>query len=160
MPTDTEAAAAWLVLADKADEQGLTRIAADRRRIAAELDPPKPVHPDGLYAWVTYTHELYTDGNAYYRALAQYDAEQGEWVMERTRTGASCTVVANNVTKVEPLRVIDDQYVAVPVVTLATKTLVHDAEHLDREFGYGCKSSAVLRAYIEAVEAAQAGDRS
>lgn len=153
MTTDKEAAAAWRTLAEKADEQGLTRLAIERRKIADTIDPPKPTYADGTIAWVTYTHAI-EDGHPY-QALAQYDADENEWVMERTPAGADCTVVGDNVTKVEPLRVLGDNEIALPVVTKVAGQLRDDADQLDASNGYGNPSAAVLRAYAEAVDDAQ-----
>lgn len=112
MPNDKELAEAYrLVKEDWPNASGYTdNVPSVMEKRIDELDPPKPEYPDGLYAWVTYTHQL-GDGHPY-RALAQYDATDGEWVMELANTGVSCAVTGDHVTKVEPLRVLGDDEIA------------------------------------------------
>lgn len=143
MPTDTEAAAAWRVLADQAAQQGLTQLAADRRTIADTLDPPNPTYPDGLYRWD------YSDGWIIY-----VTRRDGAWLDGRGKPDTNVQPQAG--TKITRVRVLDGHHLALPVVTVRADLCRLAAEDMP----IGSATAAVLLAYAAAVDDALAGDRS
>lgn len=112
MTTDKEAAAAYRLLADYRDKKiwecGVDKSqTADRyRKIADELDPPKPTWPNYTVAYVT------TQGGG--KALARYDAVDREWECSWSKYNAADAIIfEDDVVKVEPLRVLGDDEIAV-----------------------------------------------
>lgn len=109
--TPAEIAAAHRVLADDEDRRrdnlglsGPAPMAEWHRKEADELDPPKPTWPDGMYAIVTFEQRFDE------RALASYARRAGdEWVTADGRKVCD----DDDVTKVEPLRALGDDEIAV-----------------------------------------------
>ena len=118
-------------------------VAVDLRCEADELDPPAPEYADGLYIAAKYNEKDY------------WVLNQGIW------SGSlwAATYTADEVDKLIEWRgpltrvqVADDYHVLVPVVTLATNAVRSVANNM----APGSAAEAVLNAYAEAVEEAQA----
>lgn len=157
MTTDKAKADKLLAAIAILDEIGLEDHADSLRDELILIVPPKPTWPDGTIAWVTYTHAI-EDGHPY-QALAQYDADENEWVMERTHTGAACTVTGDNVTTVEPLRVLGDDEIAVsrgPFTYTPELARRYAAELRAANFGV---AALLYRRIADALDA-EVGDRS
>lgn len=165
MTTDKELADAYrLVKVDAWGREGGASARAFATERINKLDPPKSTYPEGTIAWVTYADAI----SRPYQALARYDADENEWVMERTHNRAACTVTGDNVTKVEPLRVLGDNEIAIPRIDVdymgphdTTAKFMREAANRARDLGHGsCVTEAVqavLRAYADALDA-EAGD--
>lgn len=152
MPTDTETAAAWRTLADGADEQGLHRLAIERRKIADTIDPPKPKYPEGTIAWVSGIPR---------RCIAV--RHDGAWRISMDGTGGVVVRHDENVTKVEPLRVLGYDEIAVKRVDAHSGELrdvagCHAFDH-DPLPRLSSKARLILDHYADALDA-EAGDRS
>ena len=143
MTTDKELADAYrLVKVDAWGREGGASARAFATERINKLDPPKSTYPEGTIAWVTYADAI----SRPYQALARYDADENEWVMERTHNRAACTVTGDNVTKVEPLRVLGDDEIAIPRVpfTNTPKAARHYAGVLQGS-GFGVAALAFNR---------------
>lgn len=129
------------------DLEGFGEYAEVLKASAEKLDPPRPEWPDGTIAAVTYTNLIGNESTGY---LAR---RNGVWCYANGL--AACRDDA--VTKVEPLRVLADDEIALPVVSRSRDALARDASVLDRESGFAGPGAAVLRAYVRALESACEG---
>lgn len=146
MPTDTEAAQAMRVIAAwhlANNRPHLANLEDDR---ADELDPPKPTYPDGTYAAVTCANDFVT--RSYFARRVN-----GEWVTADGR--GLCD--DQDVTKVEPLRVLADDEIAVgimPFTETPEKARRYAAELHDAQFGV---ASLLYRRIADALDAETGG---
>lgn len=105
MTTDKAIAEALRQIADIYESIGYNDSARIERQGADFLDPPKPKWADGTIAWVTDKF-----GQQY---LLCWDAASSMW---RTGgTGGAAILHIDQVTKVEPLRILADDEVAINV---------------------------------------------
>ena len=156
MTTNKELADAYRLIADNDFGAKHRAYLSDR---ADELDPPKPAWPDGMYAIVTFEQRFDE------RVLASYAWRfAGEWVTADGRRVCD----DDDVTKVEPLRVLGDNEIAIPRIDVdymgphdTTAKFMREAANRARDLGHGsCVTEAVqavLRAYADALDA-EAGD--
>lgn len=151
MTTEKEIAETYRKAAYELLLQNFDDAAAHLRKRADALDPPKPVYPDGTVAWVTSVTGI--------RYLAsRYDKE---WHADFANgVGVSVVAFDEAVTKVEPLRVLGDDEIALP---RAAFDLAYGSRDAERARAYAEKLSVdgysvapkVFHAYADALDAEQ-----
>lgn len=147
MPTDEELADAYRLILDDYNNW-----AADPLDLAVridELDPPKPECAAGTPAYVTFhdgTTALCTRGL------------RGEWWPGGSQLLSSRPFHDSCVTKVEPLRVLGDDEIALPRRAFGGRDAEFARSVARRLRKYSSTAANALRAYADALDA-EAGDR-
>ena len=143
MPTDKELADAYrLVLADN---KSIVLTSVATRRID-ELDPPKPNYADGTVAWVT--------DRTGYRWISV--RSNGDW---QSRSDAEHSGYVG-IVKVEPLRVLADDEIAIKRIWQSSTAAEWRAEakHAQSQDYPTHAAAGLCNAYADALDA-EAGDR-
>ena len=128
------------LIREKFDDDPIADACDDRIK---QLDPPKPEYEDGLYV-----AEKYND-------MDYWVLKDGIWsgaLWQNTYSLAETDALIKWRGPLTRVQVADDQHVLVPVVTLATNTI----RSIANTRAPGSAEQAVLNAYAEAVEEAQA----
>lgn len=146
MITDKELAAGYRRAAKKVREYGWFTPADQLDDEADELDPPKPEFPDGTVAWVDVKpnwHQVMIRAN-------------GKWRSDPDAGG----VYDDQVTKVEPLRVLANDEIAIKRIDRLDDDGAEDNRNYARHLkGCGHTVAAdLVSAYADACDA-EAGDR-
>jgi hypothetical protein len=142
MPTEKDAAEAERIIGDYYNERNMPKTAKVHYELADSFDPPKLEWATGTFAVVTYDSG---DAVSYLRWNGTY------W----THANGIAAAVEHTA-QVEPLRVLADDEVAVPVVTKAVGAIRDDALFIDEQKGFAGPGTAVLNAYADALEAEEA----
>jgi hypothetical protein len=144
MTTNKELAVAYRKIAYLYESIGKDAQARVNRNCADELDPPQPEYPDGTAAWVTNQY-----GRRY---LCTWHAENREWCIG----GPDGDSAPGKVTKVEPLRVLADDEIAIKCGVSRARDWRDHADHARQ----ACPMAAGLCAEMAAALDAEAGEQS
>lgn len=154
MPTDKELADAYRIVAEDyykhpvSESTGRGSFTSSCRKIADELDPPEPEWPDGTYARVCY-------GSGEDTSVSYVKMVGGEWCHAN---GLSSYELRHEVTKVEPLRVLADDEIAVKRqwVTCPASSWRYEAKRCMDGSPVVSAAAGLCNAYADALEAEEA----